>query len=160
MLVSHSNAKLQLAKICYGYPCSQNDFNVNALLSEAFTADIETYEETDGIGRMAPSNHESAIEKKRQAIHALYTIKNPAFMEEREWRIFLTDRIRHIEEVDFREALGVISPFIRISVPTEAFFEVRMGPANKTPKIVVEDLLIKYEVKASVHKSSASYVGR
>lgn len=101
-------------------------------------------------------------------IFYLYRLKNPAFAEEREWRLishlFHTskdDEPSPYSKMDFRALSDRVLPFTRIrleplSLP--AITEVVLGPRNVTPQAIVEAALAKHGYShVSVRRSSASY---
>jgi hypothetical protein len=98
----------------------------------------------------------------------LFRLKNPAFIEEREWRvishIFHTDRdstVSELAKMEFKAGADRIVPFVRIaleSLSEPAINEIVLGPRNATPELVVEALLVKYGwSNVKVRKSKASY---
>lgn len=98
----------------------------------------------------------------------LFRLKNPAFSEEREWRvishIFRNEREKDLEQLtkmDFRSHQDQIVPFARVpleSLPEPSVTEIILGPRNATPEYVVQALLSKYGwSNVSVRKSNASY---
>jgi hypothetical protein len=100
----------------------------------------------------------------------LHQFKNPAFMEEREWRLIShvlpssgEDRGRQISRMEFRALRDRIVPFRRISlenIDQSAITEIVLGPKNITPVQVVDAALQRHgwsDVK--IRKSKASYRG-
>ncbi len=98
----------------------------------------------------------------------LFRLKNPAFIEEREWRIishmFHTDRASTVSELakmEFKAQADRIVPFVRIgleSLSEPSINEIILGPRNATPELVVEALLVKHGwSNVTVRKSKASY---
>ena len=98
----------------------------------------------------------------------LFRLKNPAFAEEREWKIishiFREDRKENfgqLAKMDFRSHMDRIVPFTRIALEPlsqPSISEIVLGPRNATPERVVEALLFKHGwTDVSVRKSSASY---
>jgi hypothetical protein len=82
----------------------------------------------------------------------LYQFKNPAFQEEREWRLISLvtpkDSVggMDIHRMDFRALTDRIVPFRAISLETldsNPIVEVVLGPRNLTPQPVVEAVLIQ-----------------
>jgi Protein of unknown function (DUF2971) len=97
----------------------------------------------------------------------LYSFKNPAFREEREWRLISlvtpanTSQGFDIDRMDFRPLLDRIIPYRTIAledIGKNAIAEVVLGPRNITPERVVEAALMRYGWgKIPVRRSSASY---
>lgn len=146
-----------LSKIAYGHHNQEEVNEVVKLLSAAFMSDAERFvSDPDGNGRgdylMTFRSSEKAEAAKR-----LFTVKNPAFQEEKEWRILLVDYVSRIPGVEFRECRGVLSPFVRMKVESDVISSVTLGPTNKTPENVVVQALRAYGVECRVTKSSASY---
>lgn len=93
-------------------------------------------------------------------IRQLYTIKNPAFQEEQEWRLLYVDYPENIADLEFRENNGLLTPYIKLPISNEIISSVTLGPTHPTPERGVERLLSANGIRASVRKSSASYVTR
>ncbi len=98
----------------------------------------------------------------------IYRLKNPAFAEEREWRVIShvfrnnrEDSFGQIGMMDFRSLSDRIVPFARIALePLQhvSVTEVVLGPRNTTPAHVVEALLHKHGwTDVLVRRSAASY---
>jgi hypothetical protein len=98
----------------------------------------------------------------------LFKMKNPAFREEREWRvishIFREDRAANfgqLAKMDFMPKLDRVVPFTRIKLevlPETSLTEIILGQRNTTPERVVEALLYKYGWQnVAVKRSRASY---
>jgi hypothetical protein len=60
--------------------------------------------------------------------------KDKAYSDEEEWRIVLQHPID--VDVDFRQARGLIIPFLRVKLPLDAISEIMIGPAVKEPELV------------------------
>lgn len=96
----------------------------------------------------------------------MYSLKNPAFEEEKEWRL-LSHVIRgekdggQISKMDFRASSDSILPFWRLPFQTlthPTIEQVVIGPRNPTPIEVVQALLTKSGFEGvTVCKSRASY---
>jgi hypothetical protein len=97
----------------------------------------------------------------------LYSFKNPAFREEREWRLISlvtpadTKKGFDIDRMDFRPLLDRIVPYRTIALEetgTSAIAEVVLGPRNITPERIVEAALMRNGWgRIPVRRSSASY---
>ncbi len=100
----------------------------------------------------------------------IHRFKNPAFAEEREWRLIShvlpdlgKDQGRQISGMEFRTRKDRIVPFRRIpleNIDQAAIIEVVLGPKNITPEQVVDAVLQKHGWRGiKIRKSSASYRG-
>jgi Protein of unknown function (DUF2971) len=153
-----SAEELRFSKILYG---DQDWLQVNAFiksLHDAFGSDAEKYQESQGgIGSVTFQFTHEKHEKQRSTARELFTVKNGAFREEKEWRLFIYDSLSKIANVEFRESRGVLSPFVRMKVPVGAIVGVTIGPTNKTSESMVKAALEAYQVDAWVKRSNASY---
>jgi hypothetical protein len=154
-------AKLLLSKIAYGYQDNEEVINVVKQLSNAFSEDAAQYQEKgNGLGSMAlkftPEKHVC----QRLAARQLFTIKNGAFKEEKEWRLFLFCPMSDLESIEFRESHNLLSPFVRFKIPESTILGVTLGPTNPTPESVVEAALKQNGINAWVRWSNASYRNR
>jgi hypothetical protein len=159
----HPASKLQLTKIAYGY----QDFDqINAIVSvlhDAFGEDARLYSESNGTGAMAldfgPNGEKHA--KYENAARSLFTAKNGAFREEKEWRLFTYGNLSSIGGVKLRGTGKAVSPYIPITIPEEAVSQVTLGPTNQTPQHVLEFALKHNGLsKVSISQSNASYKAR
>lgn len=147
----------KLSKISYG---GQDWGEINQVMKElhgAFGSDAENYHEEDGIGEMAIGYTPEKHKRQRKAAQNLYTVKNGAFREEKEWRLFLFDSMRKIDNVEFRESSNGLSPFVRLKFSPDAISGITLGPTNRTPLSMIEAALEKYGIESWVHSSNASY---
>ncbi|MCU0821066.1 MAG: hypothetical protein MUC95_01155, partial [Spirochaetes bacterium] len=68
-------------------------------LAEAFLEDARKYSEHDGLGSLhidfGKDGSKHAVYE--DAARSLYTVKNGAFKEEKEWRIFMFKNVKFIE---------------------------------------------------------------
>jgi hypothetical protein len=98
----------------------------------------------------------------------LYTLKNPAFQEEREWRLlsYVTRPPTNMDagdlpKMDFRAKPDRIVPIRRVALPDleiPAIVKVTLGPRNITPEQIIAAALFKYGFKdVEVSRSEASY---
>jgi Protein of unknown function (DUF2971) len=98
----------------------------------------------------------------------LFELKNPAFAEEREWRIIShiihTKRdatLAQLAKMEFKPLKDRIVPFVKIPLEplsTPSVKEIILGPRNATPERIVEAILLKYGWSdVTVRKSKASY---
>lgn len=155
---SGGGSPLALAKISYGY---QDVVEVNEIARKLFSAfgeDAEKYHEgPDGYGTMSLSFTPEKRQQQKEVVRNLFTVKNGAFKEEREWRLFFYGSIDEIDNVEFRESRNILSPFVRLKVPANAIVGVTLGPTNRTSQTMVEAVLKTYEIKSWVRVSNASY---
>lgn len=156
-------SKLDLTKIAYG---DQDWDEINAIvrvLHDAFGEDAKLYNESNGTGTLAlnfgPNGEKHA--KYEKAARSLFTAKNGAFREEKEWRLFTYGNLSSIGGVKLRGTGKAISPYIPITIPTEAVSQVTLGPTNQTPRHVLEFALKHNGLsKVSIRASQASYQAR
>jgi hypothetical protein len=91
----------------------------------------------------------------------IYAFKNPAFREEREWRLVSIVTPSELLQMDFRAMPDRIVPYKEILVgdlARDAIAEVILGPKNITPDRVVRAALARYGWGAvNVKRSEASY---
>jgi hypothetical protein len=159
----HPESKLELTKIAYG----EQDFDkINAIvrvLHEAFGEDAKLYSESNGTGNIALDfgpNGEKHL-KYEEAARSLFTAKNGAFREEKEWRLFTYGNLSSIGGVKLRGTGKAISPYIPITIPEEAVSQVTLGPTNQTPRHVLEFALKHNGLsEVSIRASHASYQAR
>ena len=125
----------------------------------------------------SPETSEEAAKRKKlfmdlslsfiQFFPLLYSLKNPAFIEEREWRLISyvvrgpNKDFDQISKMDFRPLKDRIVPFNRIqleNLDVPSIIEVVLGPRNVTPVEIVEAALRKYSfANVTVNRSKASY---
>ncbi|WP_167647633.1 DUF2971 domain-containing protein [Mameliella alba] len=156
----HADLDLTLCKIAYGLRDHEEVREVIKKLSAAFHEDAKEYKEGGGIGRMNLHMGEKGEKHEihADAVRALFTVKNPAFMEEREWRIFTVGHLRDFEDVNFRATGNALSPYLTLKIPTDAVQWVTRGPTNTTPDRILERALRVNGFKnASVGGSKATY---
>jgi DUF2971 family protein len=98
----------------------------------------------------------------------LYAFKNPAFAEEREWRLIShlirsskDDEVDKLVKMEFRPLIDRIIPFNKISLEALAqpsITEIILGPKNVTPENLIRAALRKYGwISVEVRRSTASY---
>lgn len=95
----------------------------------------------------------------------LFTIKNPAFREELEWRLILcwfkSIRSAKLPELNFSAKDDRVIPYFCIDIAAleiPAIVEVVIGPRNITPTPVIEQMLQKWGWQSvSVRRSTATY---
>lgn len=98
----------------------------------------------------------------------IYTLKNPAFSEEKEWRLiaivpkgYKEEDVGMLADVNYRATTDKVVPFIPVelcNINGREIREVILGPRNRTPVQVVHGLLKKNGFEGvSVRRSEASY---
>jgi hypothetical protein len=97
----------------------------------------------------------------------LHRFKNPAFQEEREWRLisFVTPKDStggmDMHRMDFRPLTDRIVPYRALvleELESSPISEVVLGPRNITPEHVIESALMRHGwANVAVRRSSASY---
>ena len=89
----------------------------------------------------------------------LYTIKNPAFAEELEWR-FVREIDGGYRNVDFRTRGDRIVPYQALELPADrqsVIDHVFVGPRNPTPAKVISQFLNAHHMNCPVYPSTATY---
>lgn len=149
---------LVLSKIAYGYKDPERTNEVLKLLNGAFGADAEKYQEgKEGFGTISLNLTPDKHRQQKEAGESLFTVKNDAFAEEKEWRLFAFDSLESIKAVEFRESRSALSPFLRVKIPVDVICGVTIGPTNRTPISMVEAALKAHEINGWVKPSKASY---
>lgn len=152
------SSPLTLSKISYGNQDRPEINDAAQTLYDAFTSDADLYDEgQDGVGGMSLRFTPEKRLMQKDAVRKLFTVKNGAFKEEREWRFLLFDSINEIPNVEFKENRHVISPFVRLNLLEDALLGVTLGPTNRTPISMVEAALKTYGIEGWVRRSNASY---
>ncbi|WP_083792038.1 DUF2971 domain-containing protein [Roseobacter sp. GAI101] len=159
----HLASKLQLTKIAYGPQDTDEIGAIVDLLNNAFGEDARLYNESNGTGSMAldyGTNGEKQANYEKAA-RFLFTAKNGAFREEKEWRLFTYGNLFSIDGVKLRGTGKAISPYIPITIPAEAVLQVTLGPTNQTPQHVLK-FALKHNGLSEVNigASNASYQAR
>jgi hypothetical protein len=109
---------------------------------------------------MSKSYENGGHDRETKTIASFYAQKNPAFSEEKEWRILLVDYPSSISQLRYREANGLITPYLEIEIEVDAISAVTLGPLHPTPERDIERMLRRFDSSARVRRSSASYVVR
>lgn len=160
---SHPESKLELTKIAYG---GQDEDKINAIvrvLHDAFGEDAKLYREHNGDGSLAldfgPKGEKHA--KYEKAARSLFSVKNGAFREEKEWRLFTYGNLSSLGGVKLRGTGKALSPYLPITIPEDAVSQVTLGPTNQTPRHLLE-FALKHSgfPKVEIRQSRASYQGR
>ena len=157
---NHPASKLQLTKIAYGYQDVQEINAIVRVLNDAFGEDARLYNEANGTGSMelnlGPKGEKHA--KYKYAAKSLFTAKNGAFSEEKEWRLFTYGKLSAISGVKLRGTGKAISPYIPVTIPADAVSQVTLGPTNQTPRHILEFALRQNGLaQVSIRASKASY---
>ncbi|MCB5409443.1 DUF2971 domain-containing protein [Pseudogemmobacter faecipullorum] len=160
VVTKHAQPSVSLSKIIYGWDDHERRSDLFKSLHGAFSPDFTRYSQSGGYGSMSIDNSAEARDAKLSAAGKLFSFKNPAFSEEKEWRLLIVGYLSQLEKVDYRESSGVISPFLKMDFSTDSIRTVRLGPTNRTPERVVEAFLEHSNITANVLKSSASYSSR
>jgi hypothetical protein len=130
----------------------------------------------DQGGLLSPLEGDRKTEVERQhrlllasllSIHlGQFRMKNPAFSEEREWRLislvlsFAQEGADHgdLSRMEFRNGGDRVIPYRVVPIDTTGIREVVLGPKNITPKRYVTAALARYNWEnVSVKVSAASY---
>lgn len=148
-------SKISLEKIRYGSSEIEHVNDIVRALYEAFKDDFEHHNPQSNY--LSFQSDEESRAKKEPVISRLYTVKNSAFKEEREWRLLLVQPAHKVSKIDFREARGIISPYLPIADIRRAITGVTLGPTNRTPPHVITALLNQHGIQAEVKSSTASY---
>lgn len=128
---------------------------------EVFQEGIENFSiGVNGTGGFSRALSAEQRERENKLIARLFEHKNPAFQEEKEWRFFVVQFPDQLRDLDYREAGGLLSPFVCIPLDISAIEKVTLGPTHPTPLQDVEGLLKKFKIQADVCRSTASYVQR
>jgi hypothetical protein len=159
----HPTSKLQLTKIAYGYQDLEEIKAIVHVLDDAFGEDARLYNESNGTGSIKLNfglNGEKHA-KYENAAKSLFTVKNGAFREEKEWRLFTYGNLSSIGGVKLRGTGKAVSPYIPITIPAEAVSRVTLGPTNQTPRHVLKFALQHNGLsEVSIRASNASYQAR
>lgn len=159
----HPESKLELTKIAYG---NQDHAEINAIvreLDDAFGEDAKLYSESDGTGAVSIDFGQNGEKhaKYEKAARSIFTVKNGAFREEKEWRQFTYGNLSSIDGVKLRGTGKAVSPYLPIAIPEDAVSMVTLGPTNQTPRHVLEFALEQNGLSnASIKASHASYQAR
>lgn len=160
---AHASSELELTKIAYG---NQDFDEINAIvrvLHDAFGEDAKLYDERNGTGAISLDfgPHGEKHKRYQEAARSLFRVKNGAFREEKEWRLFTFGCLSSMGGVQLRGTGKAISPYIPIEIPAEAVSQVTLGPKNQTPQEVLKFALKQNGLsKVVVRTSSASYQAR
>lgn len=160
---NHSASRVELAKIAYGGQDNAELDAIMRLLDDAFVNDAHRYSELEGIGSLILSSgmNDDRDEKYERAARSLFTVKNGAFREEKEWRLFTYGTLASFGGVKLRGTGRAISPYIAIDIPADSVTQVTLGPRNQTPEHVVKFALRSNGFsEVSVRTSTASYQAR
>jgi hypothetical protein len=95
-------------------------------------------------------------------VRELYRYKNPAFSEEKEWRVLTTFQPEKASSMfEVHPTRSILKPFVSLSIGEEKkslITEIIIGPKNSTPIAVVEAFLnTNGYVNAKVRRSRSTY---
>lgn len=156
--VAQDNAdnKLELTKVAYGDQDHDKINEINCMLTDTFREDINSFAGANGFAGLRVN-----LERRQEyedAARSLFTVKNGAFHEEKEWRLFTYGTLSSFEGVKLRGTGNALSPYLPATIPTDAVARVTLGPVNKTPEHVLEFALESNGFNdATVKQSRASY---
>ena len=124
-------------------------------------SDPDEYDEW--LKRRDVANHE-VLEQLIKLFPYIHSFKNPAFSEEREWRMILQVLVRggapDYTDCEYRSARNKLVPYRPIEIDNDepAIIEVILGPKNETPIPVIQAFLRKCGFpSAKVSQSKATY---
>lgn len=158
ILKNMTRRQISFTKINYGYKDANEQNRVLHKLANAFMDDAAKYEgDPTGIVTATLEYPDGKHELQREAVKGLFTIKNEAFHEEKEWRLYLFEPEERIVDLKFRVSAAGLSPYQELEFPSEAIVSVRLGPTNKTPEKVLNAFLKANDINAKVLKSRSSY---
>lgn len=150
-----NSAELRLRKVCY-QPLEFVDYNFPKLIFETFGDEFENASYQGGI-----VGFDSDLGKPiDRVLSHFYEFKNPAFSEEKEWRLLVVGQTGSYNALNFKSAFDRIFPHLEIDLPKNALAGVTLGPKNKTPISTVNALLSSRwgdRNQPSVRRSNASY---
>ncbi|UWQ73303.1 DUF2971 domain-containing protein [Leisingera sp. M658] len=130
-------------------------------IHSVFKERIDGYSENEtGGGSVSWGQSKEQRKSEIGVISKLYEFKNPAFKEEREWRLYWVGEHSDASDLDYREASGIISPKVEITYPSACITRVRLGPRNPTPSNVVQRMMNHFGCNARVRTSTASFTTR
>lgn len=156
----NSSNGLELTKIAYGGKDIDEINSIARTLGETFMADAERYEAANGVGYISVDWDAARIPYEKAA-RSLFTVKNGAFHEEKEWRLFTYGTLSSFEGVKLRGTGNALSPYLPVAIPTDSVARVTLGPVNKTPEHVLEFALESNGFNdVYVSQSRASYQTR
>lgn len=129
------------------------------LLSMAADIDAEVKYEAQRLAFIAA--HEDVNKKLAKTFRNLYTLKNVAFCEEKEWRLisFLTRTDQ--DSCLYRVSSNRITPYRSYELLPLEFpevIEVILGPKNQTPEYIIQKMLAQHEFSGvTVRRSKVTY---
>lgn len=151
--------RLELTKVAYGDQDRDKINEITRKLSDAFRENMNSFAGENGFAGLGVN-----LDKRQEyedAARSLFTVKNGAFHEEKEWRLFTYGNLSSFDGVKLRGTGDAISPYLPITIPTDAVERATIGPVNKTPEHV-----LKFALRSSgfsgtqVRQSHASYQTR
>ncbi len=151
--------RLELTKVAYGDKDHDKIHGINRMLTDTFQEDMASFAGENGFaGLRVNLNRRQEYE---DAARSLFTVKNGAFHEEKEWRLFTYGNLSSFEGIKLRGTGNAISPYLPITLPTDAVERVTIGPVNKTPEHVLKFALQNSGFSGTrVRQSHASYQTR
>lgn len=147
-----------LYPVCYD---SIETMNLPAEIYSAFEDRIESYSENSiESGSLSWSQNAFSILEETRVVSKMFQVKNPAFSEEKEWRLLLVDKAGSIPGASYRESGGVISPKLEIDLHISKITGVRLGPRSPNNTGDITGVLRHHGSKVHASRSRASYVVR
>lgn len=64
---------------------------------------------------------------------------------------------QEIPNLEYRDSINGVSPFLKFEIPTEIVRYVTIGPTNRAPVGTIQAALKSNGIKAGLSKSEASY---
>lgn len=157
-LPNGANLPVKLEKIDYPYSLPSD---LTKKIWEEFKDQIEEGRRGNGATVSFGKDYgNDGHDRVTNLISELFTVKNPSFQEEKEWRLLLVDYPSNIPVIEFRENNSLLSPYLKLPITDDMISSVVLGPANPTPERDIKKLLSAYKVDATVRKSSASFIVR
>jgi Protein of unknown function (DUF2971) len=89
------------------------------------------------------------------AAHHAFTVKNPAFEEEKEVRIIAP--YSRASDLSFRPAGSKLVPFVALHFKPDTISRVVVGPQHESDGKLVKAFLLKHDYRCEVETSTASY---
>ena len=159
----HTGNKIGLSKVTYGRIEFEGFNDVIRKLHETFSDDSRKYAEANGYGslKLDFGKHGEKHQKYAEAARALFTVKNPAFSEEQEWRLFSFGSLDSMNGVKIRSTGKSLSPYIPITIPKKAVLRVTVGPTNHTREYILKHALeVNGFDSVRVTTSKATYLNK
>lgn len=115
--------------------------------------------QSDALADIFKESDSLLIATAMSCIDISYVTKNPAFQEEREWRLFKESEDDY-KECSYRVRGDALIPYMEVAFPTSVrrpIDHVIIGPKNRTPKKVFRTFLNSHNIHCVLDNSSATY---